>query len=120
MFTAFPGAVPARTNGLSFCICFTHGAVTTAGSVGGSTGGGGGSSGGGGGGRTTAVHASTSAMPGGVPSGDMPVMNTRILSVVMGGNVKRRQTRLLPVTLPPGTSAHAVPFQCCTWNVVKP
>lgn len=31
-----------------------------------------------------------------------------------------RLTRLSPVTLPPGTAAHAAPFQYCTSKEVRP
>jgi len=49
-----------------------------------------------------------------------PFTSTRIRSVLIGLKLIFRHTRLFPVTLPPGTSTHAVPVQYCTWKLVIP
>jgi hypothetical protein len=47
-------------------------------------------------------------------------MSTRIFVVVTGVNVTLRHTSVFPVTLPPGTVAHAVPVQYCTSKLRSP
>ena len=42
------------------------------------------------------------------------VQGVVILEVLIDENVKRRQTNVLPVTVPPGTVCQAVPVQYCT------
>ena len=45
---------------------------------------------------------------------------TRMREVVSGVNVTFRQTFWFPVTAPPGTVAHALPVQYCTWKSLMP
>ena len=70
-----------------------------------------------GGGVPVPVHASTSATRLQVSAA---VTKTRIFAVVTGAKVNCRHTRLLPVTRPPGTSAHALPVQYCTSKLRSP
>ena len=46
--------------------------------------------------------------------------STRMACVLIGENVNLRHTRLLPVTLPPGTSTQLLPVKYCTWKLVRP
>src|SRR5215813_4237358 len=48
------------------------------------------------------------------------VTQMRIFVVVTAGKVIVYQTRLLPVTSPPGTTCHVAPFQYCTWKFCRP
>jgi hypothetical protein len=48
------------------------------------------------------------------------VTQIRILDVARGANLICRQTRLLFVIAPPGTSAHALPVQYCTSKSCSP
>src|SRR5260370_25595074 len=66
------------------------------------------------------VHASISTMHDHGKVATLLFASTRMLSALTGGNADRRHTRLLPATLPPGTSTQALPFQYCTWNPVSP
>src|SRR5436309_11902 len=63
-------------------------------------------------------HASTSTIRDHVSG--VRVITTRMRSVVIAGNVKRVQTWRSPVMLPPGTVAHALPAQYCTWKSLMP
>src|SRR5262245_42085913 len=65
-----------------------------------------------------ALQASTSMMRE-LPANAL-FTSTRMRSVVIGENKNLRQIRLFPVTLPPGTSTQALPFQYCTSNAVMP
>ncbi len=65
-----------------------------------------------------AVQASISAMR--EYQYNEALTTTRIRSVVTGGKVKVRHTRLLLVTDPPGTVTQADPDQYCTSKLVKP
>src|SRR5438270_442151 len=64
------------------------------------------------------VHASTSTILDQVSG--VRVITTRMRSVVTAGNVTRVQTWRLPVMLPPGTVAHALPVQYRTWKSMIP
>ncbi len=48
------------------------------------------------------------------------VTKMRIFEVEIGLKVTRRHTRLLAVTVPPGTVSHAEPVQYCTWKSRSP
>src|SRR5437773_2105852 len=63
-------------------------------------------------------HASTSTIRDHVSG--VRVITTRMRSVVTAGNVTRVQTWRFPVMLPPGTVAHALPAQYCTWKSLRP
>src|SRR4051794_25071574 len=54
-----------------------------------------------------------------IPSA-VAVTNTRIFEVSRGAKVNLRHTRLLLVTLPPGTGAQALPVQYCTSKFRSP
>src|ERR1043165_8132648 len=64
------------------------------------------------------VQASTSTTL--VQLSTVALITTLILLVSTGSKVIFFQTLLLPVTLPPGTVVHALPFQYCTSKAVNP
>src|SRR6185369_12408063 len=65
-----------------------------------------------------AVYASISAIR--LQLATAPVTHTRIAVVVTLPNAIFRQTRLLPLTAPPGTVTHCVPVQYCARKSVRP
>src|SRR5262249_14764671 len=64
------------------------------------------------------VYASTSVIRVHVVSAAVTQM--RIFVVAPAGAGPVAQTRVLPVTVPPGTTCHAAPSQYCTWKFCSP